>query len=303
MLARLREAFLGSSLVPPEGGDMKLAIVTDSTCDLHADELARLDVRSVPLYVNFKGTTYRDWVDIAPKDIVEGVKAGADLPTTSQPSPQDFEVAYKEAAAAGADHILVITISSEFSGTFQSANIAKESSPVPVTTYDSRAASMGIGSLVRIAAELRDEGAELDAIVAELDRVRATLLVLFSVDTLDFLLKGGRVSKASALLGGLLNIKPIITVTDGKIVPFGKVRGTKKAIAELVTQFAAHGERHEGTMVVDFLHCQDREAAERLKQAMASAGVPFTSGDTYEIGSVITAHVGPGTFGAYAYVR
>jgi DegV family protein with EDD domain len=282
---------------------MKLAIVTDSTCDLRADEIARLDVRTVPLYVHFKGTMHRDWVDISPKDIVEGVKAGADLPTTSQPSPQDFEQAYAAAAEAGAEQILVITISSEFSGTFQSANIAKEGSPVPVTTYDSRAASMGIGNLVRIAAEMRDEGAALDAIVAELDRVRATLLVLFSVDTLDFLLKGGRVSKASALLGGLLNIKPILTVTDGKIVPFGKVRGTKKAIAEVVSQFAAHAERHEGTMVVDFLHCQQPEAAERLKQAMASAGVRFTSGETYEIGSVIAAHVGPGTFGAYAHVR
>jgi DegV family protein with EDD domain len=282
---------------------MKLAIVTDSTCDLRAEELERLDVRAVPLYVNFKGTMHRDWIEITPRDIVEGVKAGADLPTTSQPSPQDFERAYQEVAEAGAERILTITISSEFSGTFQSANIATGASTIPVTVYDSRAASMGIGNLVRIAAELRDEGAELDAIVAELDRVRATLLVLFSVDTLDFLLKGGRVSRASALLGGLLNIKPILTVTDGKIVPFGKVRGTKKAIAELVTQFQAHAEAHEGTMVVDFLHCQDPEAAERLKQAMAGAGVRFTTGVSYEIGAVIAAHVGPGTFGAYAHVR
>lgn len=283
---------------------MKLAIVTDSTCDLQADEVARLKVRTVPLYVHFDGTMHRDWVDIEPRRIIEGVRAGADLPTTSQPSPDDFARAYAAAAEEeGAEHILVITISSEFSGTFNSASLAAESSPVPVTTYDSRAASMGIGNLVRIAAELRDEGAELDAIVAELDRVRATLLVLFSVDTLDFLLKGGRVSKASALLGGLLNIKPILTVTDGKIVPFGKVRGTKKAVAELVAQFTAHAERHEGTMVVDFLHCQDPEAADRLKAAMANAGVRFTSGVSYEIGAVIASHVGPGTFGAYAHVR
>ncbi|MBA2667184.1 MAG: DegV family protein [Trueperaceae bacterium] len=282
---------------------MKLAIVTDSTCDLRAEQIERLGISTVPLYVNFKGKMHRDWVDITPRDIVEGVKSGADLPTTSQPSPKDFEEAYEAAAGAGAEQILVITISSEFSGTFNSASLAKEASPVPVTAYDSRAASMGIGNLVQIAAEMRDEGAELDAIVAELDRVRATLLVLFSVDTLDFLLKGGRVSKASALLGGLLNIKPILTVTDGKIVPFGKVRGTKKAIAELVTQFKSHAERHDGTMVVDFLHCQDPEAAERLKAAMASAGVRFTSGHTYEIGAVIAAHVGPGTFGAYAHVR
>lgn len=282
---------------------MKLAIVTDSTSDLRADEAERLGVRIVPLYVNFKGTMHQDWVDITPKGIVDGVKAGADLPTTSQPSPQDFERAYADAAKDGADHILVITISSEFSGTFQSATIAKESSPVPVTTYDSRNASMGIGNLARIAAELRDEGAEIDAIVAELDRVRNTMLVLFSVDTLDFLLKGGRVSKTSALLGGLLNIKPILTVTDGKIVPFGKVRGTKKAVAELVKEFKAHAEKHDGTLVIDFLHCQAPAAAEHLKAAMASEGVRFTTGHVYEIGAVIAAHVGPGTFGAYAHVR
>jgi DegV family protein with EDD domain len=282
---------------------MKLAIVTDSTSDLRADEVERLGVRTVPLYVHFKGKSHRDWVDITPKDIVDGVKAGADLPTTSQPSPKDFEDAYAAAAAEGAEHILTITISSEFSGTFQSCNLARAASPVPVTTYDSRNASMGIGNLVRIASEMRAEGADLETIIAELDRVRDTLLVLFSVDTLDFLLKGGRVSRASALLGGLLNIKPIITVTDGKIVPFGKVRGTKKAIAELIAQFRAHGEKHPGTLVVDFLHCQDPEAAERLKQAMAAEGVRFTTGVTYEIGAVIAAHVGPGTFGAYAHVR
>jgi DegV family protein with EDD domain len=282
---------------------MKLAIVTDSTCDLHADELKRMRVHVVPLYVNFKGTMHKDWVDITPGDIVRGVKAGADLPTTSQPSPQDFEQAYKAAVEEGAEHILVITISSEFSGTFQSCNIAKAESPVPVTPYDSRNASAGIGNLVRVAAEMRDEGASVEAIVAELDRVRATMLVLFAVDTLDYLLKGGRVTRASALLGGLLNIKPIITVTDGKIVPFGRARGTKKAIAELVAQFKAHGEKHDGTMIVDFLHCQDPEAAERLKAEMVAAGVTFTTGVTYEIGAVIAAHVGPGTFGAYVHVR
>jgi DegV family protein with EDD domain len=282
---------------------MKLGIVTDSTCDLRADELERLRVHVVPLYVNFKGTVHRDAVDITPADIVEGVKAGADLPKTSQPSPQDFERAYAAAAEAGAEHIIVITISSEFSGTFQSCTIARAESPVPVTTVDSRNASAGIGNLVRIAADTRDEGASLEAILAELERVKATMLVLFSVDTLDFLLKGGRVSRANALLGGLLNIKPILTVTDGKIVPFGRARGTKKAIAELVSQFKAHAERHDGTMIVDFLHCQDPEAAERLKAEMVAAGVTFTTGVTYEIGAVIAAHVGPGTFGAYAHVR
>jgi DegV family protein with EDD domain len=282
---------------------MKLAIVTDSTSDFRAEDAKELGIHVVPLYLSFQGTTYRDWTDITPSDIVSGVKGGADLPTTSQPSPQDFEQAYQAVAEAGAEHALVLTISSELSGTLQSATIAKESSPIPVTTYDSRQASAGLARLARTAARMRDEGADVEAIVVELDRMRSTMMVLFSVDTLDFLLKGGRVSRTSALLGGLLSIKPILTLVDGKIQPLGKARGTKKAIAELVDRLRAHAEKHEGTMVVDFLHCQDPGAATRLREALEAAGVPFEAGNTYEIGSVITAHVGPGTFGAYAHIR
>ena len=282
---------------------MKLAIVTDSTCDLTADQLEALAVRRVHLYVHFKGTSHKDWLDIAPKDIIDGVAAGADLPTTSQPSPEDFSVAYKEAVAAGADHILVITISTAISGTFQSANIAAEDAGVPVTLVDSKQASMGIGNLVRIAAGMRDEGAAIEDIVHTLERTRLSMRPFFAVHTLDFLLKGGRMSKASALIGGILNIKPIITLDDGKIVPAARARGTKKAIAELIARIKAHSAEHPGPLVLDFMHAQAPEAAETLKRAVKDAGIQFEDGAMYEIGSVIAAHVGPGTFGFYAHVR
>ena len=282
---------------------MKLAIVTDSTCDLSAERLEALKVHRVHLYVAFQGKTHRDWIDITPKQIIDGVKAGADLPTTSQPSPEDFTTAYKAAVKAGAEQILVITISSAISGTLQSATIAAEDAGAPVTTFDSKQASVGIGNLVEVAAAMRDEGAALEDIVKTLERTRDSMRVVFAVDTLDFLLKGGRVSKASALIGGMLNIKPILGLDDGKIVPVARARGTKKAIAELVARIKAHAEANPGPLVLDFLHVEDPAAADTLRRAFQDAGVQFEGGDARSIGSVIAAHVGPGTFACYAHVR
>ena len=282
---------------------MKLAIVTDSTCDLTAEQLEALEVHRVHLYVSFKGETHRDWIDITPKDIIQGVQAGADLPTTSQPSPEDFTSAYKAVVAEGAEQILVITISSAISGTLNSATLAAEEATVPVTLFDSKQASMGIGNLVRVAATMRDEGVGMEDIVRALERMRDSMRVMFAVDTLDFLLKGGRVSSASALIGGMLNIKPLLTLDDGKIVPAARVRGTKKAIAELVARIKAHAAAHPGPMVLDFMHSQDAAAAETLKRAVQDAGVQYEGGEVYEIGAVIAAHVGPGKFGFYAHVR
>ena len=127
-------------------------------------------------------------------------------------------------------------------------------------------------------------------------------MVLFSVGTLEYLQKGGRIGRASALLGGLLNIRPILTLEEGKIAPAAKVRGTKKAIAEIVERVRAHNAAHPRRLVLDFLHLQDESAAQTLRQAVRDAGVDFEDGAVYEIGAVIAAHVGPGTFGVYAHV-
>jgi DegV family protein with EDD domain len=278
-----------------------LAIVTDSTCDLNPAELKALDVHRVPLYVAFQGKTHKDWIEITPKDIIAGVQAGADLPSTSQPSPEDFAAAYRAAKERGATEILVVTISSELSGTFQSANIAAADAGVPVTIVDSRGASAGVGWLVRQASALRAAGTPVAEIAATLNRLKADQIVLFSVGTLEYLQKGGRVGRASALLGGLLNIRPILTLDDGKIVPAAKARGTKKAIAEIVDRVRAHATAHPGKLVLDFLHIQDEAAAQALRQAVKDAGVAFEDGHIYEFGAVIAAHVGPGTFGVYAH--
>lgn len=280
---------------------MNLAIITDSTCDLSAEKLKEIKVRRVPLYVRFKDHMYKDWIEIQPKDIVEGVKAGAATPTTSQPSPQDFENTYREAVAHGADEILCITISSELSGTYQSAHLAKDKAGVPVTLVNSQTASLGLGALVLRAAAMRDEGKSTQEIVQELERIKRNSQILFTVGTLEFLQKGGRIGKAQALVGSLLNIKPILGLEAGKIVPVGKARGAKKALKEMVDHAQEFARTHSGRATVHFLHVQDEEAANSMRQALKEAGLSFTDAGAAEIGAVIATHVGPGTYGFFIY--
>lgn len=280
---------------------MKLAIVIDSTCDLDAHELARLGVERVPLYVNFQGKTHKDWLDITPADIIAGVAQGADLPTTSQPSPQDFGDVYSKVVAAGADQVLVICITAELSGTYQSATIAAEGVGVPVTVFDSRAASLGHGEMARVAAAMRDRGDGLDAILRALATIRDTNFVLFTVGTMEYLQKGGRIGRASAMLGSLLNIKPILTLEDGRIAPLSRARGVKKAQQEMVDRFKAYVDAAKGPVTANLIHIQDQPAAEGLRGALASAGIAYTLAGVHEIGAVVGSHVGPNTFGLYAH--
>lgn len=283
---------------------MKLAIITDSTCDLQADELERLDVRRVPLYVTFRGETKRDWIEISPADVVAGVAEGAELPTTSQPSPEDFAAAYRREVEAGAGAILVVSLSSDVSGTYQSATLAAQEVEVEVTVFDSRVASLGHGAMVRAASRLRDAGASLPDIVAALERMRENTFIAFTVDTFEYLQKNGRIGRAGALVGSLLNIKPILTMEGGKVAPLARARGAKRALQEMVGRLQAFAEAHpDERLTVDYIHIEDQPAVEGLRQAVEAAGVPATFTGYYAIGAVIAAHVGPGTFGMIARVE
>ncbi len=282
---------------------MKLAIVTDSTSDLAEEELARLGVTRVPLYVSFRGETYRDWIDIAPDAIVAGVAEGADLPTTSQPSPEDFADAYRRATGGGADAVLAITLSSELSGTYQSAVAAHDAVNAPVHVFDSRSASLGIGAMVRAAVRLAARGAGLEEILRALESMRDTTFIVFTVATFDYLQKGGRIGRAGALVGSLLNIKPLITLEDGRLAPLTRARGMRKALQEMVDRLKAYASKQHGRVTVDYIHIQHQAAVERLKEAADAAGIEAEAGGFYQIGAVLTSHVGPGTFGLIARVE
>ncbi len=280
---------------------MALAVITDSTCDLSAQQLADLHVRRVPLYVHFEGETLKDWIEITPADLVRRIQEGATPPTTSQPTPEDFAVAYREAAEAGADEIVVITLSSNLSGTYQSATLAAKDAPVPVAVVDSEQASFGAAMMVRRAAAMRDAGKSATEVVEALEAIRKRFLLSFTVGTLEFLQKGGRIGRASALVGGLLNIKPILTLEDGVVAPAGRARGVKKAIKEMVGKLAAFRDAHpDGELVLSFIHIEDEAAADRIRSAIREEGIDFKDLGTGELGAVIGVHVGPGTHGFYA---
>ncbi|WP_299426087.1 DegV family protein [uncultured Meiothermus sp.] len=277
---------------------MKVAIVTDSTSDLQA-RAAQMGVEVVPLYVNFQGKVHKDWVEITPAAIFEGVKAGAGMPSTSQPSPADFKTVYEQALKK-ADHVLSVHISSKLSGTVGSANLAAQEFPGKVTVFDSLAASMGIGMMVERIRELMDQGADLPQVLVELERIRSDHIVRFTLATLDYLKKNGRIGGAQALLGGLLGIKPILTVKEGRVEPAGRARGEKKALAEMVESLKTWAAGRQKIRIYYLYNAEESDVA-AFKAAVQATGLPLEERVTSSIGGVISTHTGPGLYGYYAY--
>lgn len=277
---------------------MKIALVTDSTSDLQA-YAQQLGVEIVPLYVNFQGKVHKDWAEITPQDIFEGVKNGAAMPSSSQPSPADFKAAF-ERALQKADHVLSIHISSKLSGTVQSAQLAAQEFPGKITVFDSLAASMGLGMMVERAKEMLDQGADLQQVLIELERIRSDNIVRFTLATLEYLKKNGRIGGAQALLGGLLGIKPILTVREGKVEAAGRARGEKKALAEMVEALKTWAAGRNKVRIY-YLYNANEHDVDAFKAAVRAAGLPLEERMTTRIGGVISTHAGPGLVGFYAY--
>jgi len=282
---------------------MKLAIVTDSTCDLRQAKLEEIQVYRTPLYVNFKGGVHKDWIEITPMEIIEGVQAGADMPKTSQPTPADFEATFNEAIAAGAEQILCITLGSDLSGTYQSATIAADLVSVPVTVFDSRFVSMGVAAMVIRASEMRAEGSSLDDIVKVLEGIRDNGKLCFTVANLDFLQKGGRVGRASALIGGLLNIKPILSIQDSAVEPLGRARGSKKALKMMLAEIENFTKENTGQVVLRHVYVGDESVLNDIRDALAKSDLNVDDRGGYEMGAVVACHGGPGTYGFFLHTE
>ena len=278
---------------------MKVALVTDSTADLPKPLREGLGVRVVPLYVNLGGRIYKDWEEISPAEIFQRVREGTGFPTTSQPSPEDFQRTYQEALMA-ADHVLSLHISAKLSGTVQSATLAAQDFPGRVTVFDSQAASLGIGMMVLRAHELLSQGHTLEEVLSELDRIRKDHFVRFSVATLEFLKRGGRIGGAQAFLGTLLGIKPILTLKEGRVEPAGRARGERKAREEILRDFQTWAQGRKRIRAF-FLFSAEENAVKELKEMVLSAGLPVEEALVSELGAVIASHTGPGTYGFYAY--
>lgn len=275
-------------------------VVTDSTADIPQQEREALGVRMVPLKVHFGSETYLDSITLQSEQFYPKLEQAAALPTTSQPSPVDFLDVYKGILDEDPEgHILSIHLSSALSGTYQSAELAKSllEQQDKVTVIDSRTASYGIGMLVVAAARAAKEGLDREAIVELVEKMRSKNKVYFLVDTLEYLQKGGRIGKASAVLGSLLNIKPILSVDDeGEVASVDKIRGTKKAIQRIVELLQ---QDYSGQEVdISVVHSNDEAAAENLasvlKEHFQVRNVKYS-----QLGPVIGTHVGPGTVGVF----
>ena len=214
-----------------------IRILTDSACDILPAEAQQLGVTVIPLNVTLEdGTVLRDGIDMTPSEYYTHLAACRKLPTTSQPSPELFERFYQDAAAAG-DEVLGIFLSHQLSGTWQCAKLAADLANVDnVLFVDSATVCLGESLLVRLAVQLRDAGKTLVQIATDLEHAKEHLHLVAAIDDLKYLRKGGRISGASALVGSLLQIKPILRGNEeGKIVLFDKARGKLRAIERLVS--------------------------------------------------------------------
>ncbi len=271
---------------------MKVKIVVDSTADLRPELEEKVSV--VPLSVHFGERTYVSGVDITPRQFYEMLVESDELPTTSQPSPFLFEEAFEKAVSEGYD-VVCLTCSGKLSGTNQSANIAAAEFPGKVHVVDSGSVAIGLAILAEYALYLVDAGYSAEEIVLKLMRKREKIRILALVDTLEYLKKGGRISATVALAGGLLNIKPVLSVCNGEISLVGKARGSRQGNNLLVQEIAkAGGVDFDLPVTLGYTGLSD---ALLQKYVQDSAALWENHRETLPvslISSVVGTHVGPG---------
>lgn len=277
-----------------------IKIVTDSTSDIPRDVLEAHGIELVPLKVHFGSDTYHDGVDIHAEEFYRKLAESPELPTTSQPSPVDFMEVYKKLADTPDTAIISVHLSAAFSGTYQSAMLAKSllEDQIRIEIVDSKSASYGLGMLAIAAAEAARAGKSAEEILELLQKLRRETRLYFIVDTLEYLQKGGRIGKAAALVGSLLNLKPILTIDDGgEVAPVDKIRGSKKAQARIIELLKKD---FDGVTVdICIAHSVARERAEELF-ALVSGALQVRNHTYTELGPVIGTHVGPGTLAVIA---
>ncbi|HEY63878.1 MAG TPA: DegV family protein [Caldilineae bacterium] len=271
-------------------------IVTDSTSDIPEDLAKELDIQIVPLRVIFGEEVLLDRIDISSDAFFERLKSSPTLPTTSQPPPADFLKVFEEAIREG-DEVVCIVISSDLSGTYESAIRAKETlGDVPITVIDSRITSMGLGLAVEEAARMAKAGATRQEIAQRIEKLLPKISVLFVVDTLEYLQKGGRIGGAQALVGTLLRIKPLLTLRGGRVDLLERVRTRRKAIDRMIEIAAQRAQAAGCPHRVGVLHAQAPNEAEYIAQ-QARERLDCEHLLLSQIGPVLGTHVGPGTVG------
>ncbi len=271
------------------------AIVLDSTADFPEAPERFPNWRVVPLYVLFGDQSYRDYVDLTPEQFYARLRSADELPTTSQPTPGDFLTTYEE--LRGYDRIYSLHLSSAVSGTFQSARSAAAEFGDKVRVVDSESASAAIPMLGLAIQRRLDRGTTDDEIDDLIRRFKEDAGLIFTVDTLEYLRRGGRIGRASAWAGQLLHVKPILTVKR-EVIPLKRVRGNQKAMQEFVSAFTSATE-DSATLKVGIAHADSPERAEQLKK-MVHAERPHAEVEIVTtLGPVVGTHAGPGTVGFF----
>lgn len=279
--------------------------MADSTCDLSDEVLKTYDISLAPLTINIEGKIYKDRIDIQPDDFYGMMEALPEFPTTGMPSPAEYLKIIEEAVQAGYKEVLCICMSSGTSGAYQSAVLAKDyffegnpQSNVKIHVVDSKCMSHGSGWLIMKSAMMREQGASFEEIAAFNEKYKKKIKHFLSVDDLDHLIKSGRLTNASAIIGKILMLKPIMTMKDGKGAIVGKERGLKRVIKHYTQEFV---KRNDSEMT-DFIiigYTSDKKVAENLK-ANIQKDTDFR-GDIHimQMGVSVGTHVGLGAISMF----
>ena len=273
---------------------MRVAVVTDSTCDLPADLAEAMGVRVVPLSVAFGARDLYSRVSLTDDEFYAELAASAELPTTSQPVGPWFEEAWADAADDGFDAVVSLHVSDALSGTVDRARSLAGAAPIPVHVVDSRQVSGGLALQVLAAVRVAASGAQAEAVVAAADAVRRKTTSVIAVDTLEYLRRGGRLSGAQAVVGTALRMRPVLGVQGGRIELLDRARTWSKAVERLVDRVAEHATDEPQHAVI--AHAVAPERAEALLAAV-SARVEIAESLEVVIGPVVGTHTGPGAVG------
>jgi DegV family protein with EDD domain len=273
----------------------KTAIITDSTAYLPPSFVKDNEITVIPLNLHWDGTNYRDGVNITPSQFYDMLSKSKTIPTTSQPTYGEFEVIIKELAKTN-DAIIAVLISSGISGTVDSALMAqKHLSDIPLHVVDSKSTSAGLALLVKALVSARSQGKSPAEMISLADKIIKNMGIFFMVDTMEYLYKGGRIGGASRFLGGALDIKPILYLTEeGKIDALEKVRTKKKAVQRIMDLAVAKAAGQPARVGV--IHALAPADAEMIRQELSNR-MNCSELEIYDLSPVVGTHVGPGTLG------
>jgi DegV family protein with EDD domain len=273
------------------------AIVLDSTADCPDAQARHPNWRFVPLYLRFGDQTFREYVDISPEEFYRRLRGSPEPPKSSQPTPADFAAVYEE--LSGYEEILAVLLSAKLSGTYESARLGADSAGEQrVTVVDSGVICGGAVILADALQRRLERGTTEEELLGVVERFRQSRGLLFTVETLEYLIRGGRIGKASGLAGQLLNVKPILYFDDGEVAPLKRVRGRAKALAEFEALFLADTE-DSPDLHVGVGHADAPADAEKLVERIRSARPNASLDIVTTLGPVIGTHGGPGTLGLF----